>query len=147
VRTISDQLIPRLRERFPNRGLRITNTLQPCAIFPAIHLDVGDVVIHDDGDELTLYIGEHTHGHFSNYDDALTVEQKAEAIVNEMLGFLDALFADQVGVWSVSRRAGGWYHLKKDANGRDQDVFVVGSTMSKQGAKHYVWSGPMRSTA
>ncbi len=41
---------------------------EPSVTFPAIHPDVGDIKIHDDGSELTLIAGNFTHGHFLNFN-------------------------------------------------------------------------------
>jgi hypothetical protein len=54
---LSEQLIPKLLARFPDRCLRIYQGKQPFATFPASHPEVGDLQIHDDGDELTISIG------------------------------------------------------------------------------------------
>jgi hypothetical protein len=62
--TISEKLIPRLQARFPDRGLRVHEGTQPAATFPAAHPDVGDLCIDDDGVELTISVGQLTHGHF-----------------------------------------------------------------------------------
>jgi len=63
---IMDSLVPKLRERFTERGLRVGTPLNPCAAIPAIHAEVGDVVICDEGHELMLEAGNFTHSHFSN---------------------------------------------------------------------------------
>ena len=53
--SIADHLIPKLRERFPDRALKVTGKAQPCAIFPAEHREFGDIEIYDDGDELNQH--------------------------------------------------------------------------------------------
>jgi hypothetical protein len=125
---IADMLFPMLRERFPGRGLHIQNGPQLCAIFPGVHPDVGDVEVCDDGDEITVYAGNFTHGHFSNYDD-VAEEQKARLISEDVIEFLEAVFADQVVFWGSHQGGGGWRRLDLaphpgPANGE------------------YVWSGP-----
>ena len=93
---ISDFLIPKLRQRFPNHGIKVGVPPEPCAVFPAVHPEVGDVVISDDGYELTLEAGNFTHSHFSNYDESLSETQKAECIAEDVAQFLDELLADRV---------------------------------------------------
>ena len=125
---ISAILIPKLQERFSERGLRIAGPPSPCAVFPAVHPEVGDIQIYDDGDEVTLVAGKFTHSHFSNYEDELSVEQKAERISEDVLSFLEALFADQIVLWGSHQGGGGWRL-------RDED--------SEADEKEYVWSGPL----
>jgi hypothetical protein len=128
---IAEILIPTLRHRFPVRHMRVGSPPAPCAVFPCIHLDVGDIQIYDDGDELTVVAGKFTHGHFSNYD-ALSAEQKAHQITDDVVAFLDDLFADRIVLWGSHEGSGGWH--KREA----------ASTLHKS-AKSYVWSGPMES--
>ncbi len=68
-------------------------------MFPAVHPAVGNLEIYDDGNELTLVAGNFTHGHFSNYDENLSVDQKESAIVDAVVSFLEDLFADRVVLW------------------------------------------------
>jgi hypothetical protein len=127
---ISAVLIPKLQQRFPDRGLRIGSPPSPCAVFPAIHPEVGDIEVYDDGDELTVVAGKFTHGHFSNYDEQLSGEQKAEKLSTEVVDFLEALFSDQIVLWGSHQGAGGWYP-------RD------GTHAWKTERGEYVWSGPL----
>jgi hypothetical protein len=129
---ISDLLITKLQHRFPNRGLRVGAPPDPCAVFPGVHPEVGDVIIMDDGEELTLYAGKFTHGHFSNYEDNLTKEQKAVKIVEDVADFLEDLFADRVILWGSHLGGGGW--CKRDAPLK---------LKSRSAKKNYVWSGPL----
>src|SRR3954451_1360141 len=101
---ISDVLIPKLRERFAGRGLQVGVPPEPCAVFTAINPDVGDVVISDDGYELTLEAGRFTHSHFSNYDEDLSETQRAERISEDVVQFLDDLFADRIAFGALTIR-------------------------------------------
>jgi hypothetical protein len=129
---ISDFLIPMLRQRFPSRGLRTGVPPEPCAVFPATHPEVGDVVISDDGYELTLEAGNFTHSHFANYDDKLSETQKAERIAEDVAEFLEELFADRIILWGSHAGSGGWY--ARDAGP---------SHVSRGHGELYVWSGPV----
>ena len=97
-----------------------------------MHPDVGDIQIYDDGDELTVVAGNFTHGHFSNYDDKLTVEQRTEEISDDVMSFLESLFADHIVLWGSHESGGGWYHIEQDS-----------TAFSAQEEKKYVWSGPL----
>jgi len=143
--SIADHLIPKLIERFPDRGLKVMETTQPFAIFPAIHKDVGDIEIYDDGDELTLVAGKFTHGHFYNYDDNLTEDQKTAKIGEEVVEFLDAVFADRVVFWGSHSGAGGWDRRDVSTEDDSQSVWPIGGDDLLENRNEYVWSGPLGS--
>lgn len=128
---LSDCLVPVLQERFPNRGLRQEMPPNPCAIFPAVHPDVGNVEIYDDGDELTVVVGNFTHGHFSKYNfhDEYSDDEKEQEIVEQVATFLDDLFADRVVLWGSHRSSGGWYYPEYAEHEWRYE-------------NEYVWSGP-----
>jgi hypothetical protein len=130
---ISDVLIPKLRERFADRGLQVGVPPEPCAVFTAINPDVGDIVISDDGFELTLEAGRFTHSHFYNYDQDLSETEKAERISEDVVQFLDDLFADRIVLWGSNDSSGGWYPRDEPRSG-----FWSGR------GELYVWSGPLR---
>jgi len=128
---ISNVLIPKLQRRFPSRGLRTDSAAAPCAVFPAIHPEIGEIQIYDDGNELTLVTGNFTHGHFTGGDFSGSDHQTAEKIVDEILSFLEAVFADQIVFWGAHNRGGGWYKLGE------------GDCNWAAGERKYVWSGPL----
>ena len=127
---LSSQLLPKLEQHFPGRGMRAGASPQPCAVFPG-HPDVGDIEIYDDGDELTVVAGKFTHGHFSNYDQELGDDEKECEIVDAVVSFLTDLFADRVILWGSHSGSGGWYY-PEHAGGAGQHEH------------EFVWSGPRR---
>jgi hypothetical protein len=129
---ISDVLIPKLRNYFPSHGLQVGVPPDPCALFPAIHPEVGDIVISDEGYELTLEAGRFTHSHFSNYDQKLSEAQRAERISDDIVQFLDDLFGDRIVLWGSHDSRGGWYP-------RDEPR----SEFRRGDGQLYVWSGPL----
>ena len=126
---LSSLILPILRERFPGRGLAEGAPPGPCARFPGIHPGIRGVSIYDDGDELTLCIDDLTHGHFAEYDNELPEVERQRRIVEAVVDFLDALFADQVAVWGQANVGGGWYRINLGSSGRN-------------GVQEFVWSGP-----
>jgi len=111
----------------------------PFAIFPAVHPDVGDIEIYDDGDELTVVVGKFTHRHFSNYDQGVSQVERACRIGNDLAVFLSDLFADRIEMYG-SHLGGGGTRLR-DGRSRGLASKVV------FGSKTYVWSGPVRHDA
>jgi len=95
---------------------------------------IGNVMVYSDSDELTVYVGEHTHCHFSLYmhRDRSNVEA-IHAVVEETVAFLSDLLADRIVVWSKSVAGtpsfGGIFR-------RD-----MAPELLQAGAKAYLWSG------
>ena len=128
---LSSLLLPVLRERFPGRGWGEGTPPDPCAKFPGMHSGIRGVSIYDDGAELTVCVDDLTHGHFAEYDNQLPEAERARRIVESVVEFLDALFADQVAVWGQANVGGGWYRID------------LGGSYGRQGVQEYVWSGPL----
>jgi hypothetical protein len=98
---------------------------------PAPSKAIGDVVLSSDMDELTVYLGEHTHCHFSlyMYDDR-PASEAIEKVVQETVAFLEDLLADQIVVWSIeSGQRGGTF--RRDAQPQRLEP----------AARAYLWSG------
>ena len=129
---IRGKLIPLLEQKYAGLGLRVGAPPDPIAIFPARHPGVGDLSIYDDGDEVTVSIGEITHGHFNPYDADLTQEEAEAEVTDEVLGFLEDLFADKYLLWK-SGGSGGWQHLD----------YVERPLRPRKNADYFVWSGPV----
>jgi len=87
------------------------------------------VQIFDDGSEVTLVAGKFTHGHFSDFDSK-SPDEAVKNIVDDVIAFLERLFADQIVLWGSQRGSGGWYNRD-----REQSAFAK--------APLYVWSGPL----
>jgi hypothetical protein len=128
--TLSEKLIPRLLERFPDRGLRVHDGRQPVVTFPAAHPEVGDLTIDDDDVELTIAVGHLTHGHFSPWNYKAPQNEREDEVIGHVLAFLDAVFTDQMMFWSADK-AGGWH-------GRSDEPIV-----RRPGARRFTWSGPL----
>ena len=130
---IAQTLLAALRAHFPDRELRLGTPPEPVIIIPAQHLAVGDISIWDDRDEVTLEIGDITHGHFAAYD-ASSADELVQAVTDQVIAFLDTLFADQVLLWKArSGGAGGWRVL---------DAAHPFTYQLPADAACFLWSGP-----
>ena len=135
---IFDALVAAFEPRFPDRGMRLERSAIapdrtfPDIVFPARHPHVGDLVISDDGDEATVYIGAITHSHFGSYDESLSAERAAERIAADVADFIELLFADRVLLWKAFG-AGGWHRVEKPATVSPRSWF----------RKWFVWSRPL----
>lgn len=130
---IRELLIPKLLARFPDRRLRINRQTNPFATFPAVSTAVGDVNISDDGRAATVTVGTITHGHFSVHDEHLSSQQIADQVAEDLLGFLDDLFANRVLLWkSPDGSSGGWHVLNAEESLSSMDLK----------GHSFTWSGP-----
>jgi hypothetical protein len=129
---IRDVLLPELITRFPDRGFQTEDSANTIGRFPPAHPDVGNLYIADDGDEATLFIGDLTHLQFDFEAGEAEPEQR---VVNDVLEFLDELFADRILIWK-SRTMGG------------DGSLPIEDASSFSGIKPddltYVWSGPIK---
>lgn len=127
---IAAKLVPKLQARFAAHELRLGKEGEPCVTFPAVHPEVGDVLVYDDRDEATVVAGNFTHGHFGNYDEGIDKAERAERIADDVVQFLDDLFSDRIVLWGSHRGGGGW--RKREVPDREDDLETG-----------YVWSGPL----
>ncbi|MBA4068132.1 MAG: hypothetical protein C0501_31415 [Isosphaera sp.] len=139
---LSQLLLPVLRERFADRGLVEGTPPDPCAAFPGVHPGIRGVSIYDDGDELTVCVDDLTHGHFSEYTEGLSESEREHRIVESVVEFLSALFADEVVVWG-QQHMGGWYRPGSGDAGRNT-VIAIGGSGGEGPAQGFVWSGPYK---
>ena len=103
---------------------------------PARHPDVGDLLITPDDDEITVFVGNFTHRHFTPY--AATADHAGSSIedcVRDTVEYVRGILNDQWILWAYPGGAGGSYLIGSEAEPSadappDEDVI------------RYVWSGP-----
>jgi hypothetical protein len=128
---IRDYLVTAIKERFPNVPFTFAESPKPIASLRSPCEPLGGVEICDDGDEITVYFVNATHGHFSCYDEKLDEEEKAKQITSDVIEFLEALLKDRVLIWRFfGGMAGGWRVLSSDE-------MVPGPSLAKQ---QFLWS-------
>jgi hypothetical protein len=132
---LRDALLPRLTAAFPDARFNTDGKGEALAVVPAKHPEVGDVLICDDGDELTVYIGEITHRHFGNYDEHLSPEERAARIATAVVNFLRDFFLDQIELFANGVFVGGFRVRSNRRRGWLSRFFF--------GRKTYLWSGPL----
>jgi hypothetical protein len=126
---IRDEVVNALRRRFPDVQFDYPESPDVIATTHAPNPNIGVLEIHDDGDEVTVYVGELTHGHFNALD--LSGADAAHAIVDDLMMFLGNLFADRVVIWKGSVMH-GWDELAPDATPQPHG-----------GAESHVWTHPL----
>jgi hypothetical protein len=132
---IRDHLVPALQREFPGCEIVFDTPPNPIATFPANQEAVGKVCVYDDGDEATVCIEKITHGHFNPYNEALTDDERARIVTEEVIDFLKALFSDRILLeTSADHRVGGWTRIDV----RDKPVELVRSH------RYFLWSKPYK---
>jgi hypothetical protein len=132
---IADYLLPAIKERFPEQPFVFGKAPEPAASLKSPCLAVGGLQICDDGNEITVYLMNATHSHFSCYDEGLSDHEKAQLITSDVIQFLDKLLKDGVVVWrAAGGMAGGCYEL-----GREEKPPVPSMLKSQ-----FVWSREIR---
>jgi hypothetical protein len=132
--TLAEKLLPRLSEAFPHQRMQLGSQPRVLATYRSPHPEVGCAEIHDDDDEITIYLGDRTHVHFGNYNDQLSADERAEDTVNQVIAFLDELFADQIEFFG-NGCAGGCRNRDQKDRGALSKLFF--------GKRSFVWSGPL----
>jgi len=104
---------------------------------PARHVDVGDLLITLDDGEITVFVGNFTHRHFTPHEDFSTnAASTAEHCANEALEYIAGILNDQWVLWAYPGGAGGSYRLGGEddptVDAPQEDAVVV----------RYLWSGP-----
>lgn len=121
-----------LAKKYPNVILK--ESVDPFAIFQSPCHRVGELQIWSDEIELTVFIGDFTHFHIGNYDDLLSKEKKEEAIVEELVQFLEKLFADEIEFFGGPGKGG-----QRERKGKPRGF------LSKWlfGQDSWTWTGPV----
>jgi hypothetical protein len=115
--SLADELIAGIQGRFRDREFATDLTGNPCAVFPSPSAEVGSIEIHDDGHELTVYLGHFTHVHFDNFDRPKSDSECNRAIVSEVLDFLEEVFNDDIEFFGTPGGSGGWHYRKDGPRG------------------------------
>jgi len=131
---IRDNLIPAVKEVFPNLAFKISATSNPIISLSSSSPEIGDLHIYDDGDQATVIITGIAHGDFGVYDENLNTEEKEQIITEDAISFLVTLFSDRVVLYRTSSKSmGGWTVIEQGV----KDIEFVA------GREYFVWSGPI----
>lgn len=129
--TILDTLIPELNRKWPHLNLRLEGCPELYLRVPAACPEVGDLFIFEEGDEAIVGVGQITHRHVSVYDTSLSIPERIRVIIDEIIWFLEALFANRVYLLKYVGGAGASVVVKQGEH------IVV-----PDGALAYTWAGP-----
>jgi len=132
---LREVVIKALQSEFGDR-VKINPGSKEFAVFEAKDPAVGDAILEEDGDEVTIFVGDITHGHFGSYESSLSLKQDHEEIVAQsVVSFLIDLFADKYFL-KQSRWYGSWIRCDK----------VKETDMLSPKVRWFKWSGPIHLT-
>ena len=126
-----DKLISEVTQHFPDLSFRVDSKKRQITI-PSGNKDIGDLLVYDDTDELTVYVGSFTHWHASA-SEGDTKNHDTET-VELVIEFLSDLIQDQIVMWGNGESLGGFYNINKDEAEQD-------TPLKAEVVKKYVWSG------
>jgi hypothetical protein len=129
---LREALIPQLESRFADCGLRVMDEGRTIAVIPAASKAVGDLTLLDDGDEVTLVLGDLTHDHFSVYDDSVSPEEAARRIAQQAVDFIQGFLDERRLLWVSPNGSSGFY----EAPPAPVPLYVHADD------RIYAWSGP-----
>lgn len=104
---ILDCFVAGFRSRFPEIPLTVHDS-DKIAIIQGDRSPVGNIEVQDDIDELTVTVGDFTHGHFGCYEEHFSVDERREWVVESVLDFLANVFANKVEFYGSHSGGGGW---------------------------------------
>jgi hypothetical protein len=97
---------------------------------------VGDIVVSFDDGEVSVFLGDTTHCHFTPYEaDNMFPGRTPEQAAIEAASFIREVIADQWIIWRWSDGRGGCYKI--GGNDHEANAPLPGETV-----ECFVWSGP-----
>jgi hypothetical protein len=135
---IREVLVSALTDRFADRGMRVGAPPGPIATFPATHPAVGDVSVAEAGTfSAIVQVGEIVWNHVHSYDDHLEADERLQRLTQEVVRFLEELFADRLLFWrSTDGRNAGW---RERGDVGHLEPLVLDNRIYQP----YLWSGPL----
>ena len=91
-------------------------------------------MIQDEGDELTVVLGDIAHRHFGSHDSHASANEQAEQIAAEVTEYLQRVFNDEIEFYRTGSR-GGARARSTEERGFLSKVLLGGRT--------FRWSGPL----
>ena len=104
---ILDYFIAGFKARFPDYQLSVREP-DAVAIVHGNNSVVGNIEVQDDLDELIVFVGDFTHGHFDCWDESLSKDEQYKEVAADVLEFLEDVFADKVEFYRSAHGGGGW---------------------------------------
>jgi hypothetical protein len=139
-----DMLVHELRELFPAHDLTFVRSPQAAIIFPAAHPDVGEARVYEDDEGLTVEIGAVTWSTFRNESPDLPEADANAEVIEQVVVFLQRLFADRVVLWR--HEAGGMHGYSLLAPGQDpcaMEPFIEVPGYRIHMGRRFLWSRPL----
>lgn len=104
---ILDRFLIGFKQRFPAQRIAVRASDSTVSI-PCGNPAIGAIEVQDDLNELIVFVGDFTHGHFDCYVESLSPDEREEDVSRQVLDFLSDVFADKVEFYRLEHGGGGW---------------------------------------
>ena len=134
---LRDRLVSALIERFENRGPNLGTSGDLIASFPAQHPEVGDARVSANDAGARVAVGDIVEEHFFLWPSEPDLPAATNRVVEYVVRFLEALFADRLLCWRSVDGANPAWRERSDESGfgplvPDDRIY-----------RRYLWSGPL----
>jgi hypothetical protein len=105
---------------------------------PAQHSEIGDLLITCDDGEITVFVGNFTHRHFTPHEGSTTyAASAADNCVRDAIDYVRGILNDQWVLWAYPGGSGGSYRVGSEDDPME-DVPLPNVEVVR-----YLWSGPL----
>ncbi len=102
-----DRFITGFKLRFPGQPYTLRQS-DDTVVIPCDNPEIVAIEVQNDLDELIVFVGNFTHGHFDCYDESLSPVEKEQDIAEQVLEFLSDVFSNKVEFYHSKSGGGGW---------------------------------------
>ena len=107
---------------------------------PARHVAVGDLLITFDDGEITVFVGNFTHRHFTPREaTAICAASTIEDCMKDAAEFVSGILDDQWILWAYPGGTGGSYRVGGEGNPMED------TPLPEEEVVRFLWSGPLDS--
>ncbi|MEZ6094947.1 MAG: hypothetical protein R3C03_12075 [Pirellulaceae bacterium] len=119
----------------------------PCVTYPALHPDVGPLLVYDDGDELTVCLHDKHHSHIATCDYLQNPEsERLNMVALKTAQFVDDILSERIlfMVDFLGSECLGSSHIYLDSDRPKTESIhmAIGLRGGNIRTERYVWSGP-----
>ena len=127
-----DRLIALLEHRLPGTHISVPGENRSVASIASSCPDIGSLLIVDDGDEVTIFLGRFTHCHFELDDEAESPMAAETRLFEEVADFIGQVLTEQIEFYGRGVAGGCRVRCDKPRSWFSRLLF---------GKRSYVWSG------
>ena len=132
-----EMVLDAIKRQFPDVVFEVLEGAQPFARLAAPYGGIGDLELHDDGNEVTIDFRHISHTHLNPYRK-MPREALANWLAESVVEFLKALFEDRILLYTAVDGLQGGQQISEVPFSRSEPVAGM------DGFNCYLWSGPVQ---